>query len=72
MNGNAAANVLNGLGENDTMTGGGGTDTFVFGAALGSGIVDTIADFNVAADTIKLENLIFSGIANGTLTVAAF
>ena len=70
--GNAGANVLNGLGGLDTLTGGGGADAFVFSTALGAGNVDTITDFNVAADTIRLENAIFTGLAAGALTAAAF
>jgi len=70
--GNAGANRLNGLGGNDTLTGGPGADSFVFSTALGSGNIDTITDFNVAADTIRLENAIFSGLVAGTLAAAAF
>ena len=70
--GNAGANVLNGLGGLDTLTGGSGADAFVFSSALGAGNVDTITDFNVIADTIRLENAIFTGLVAGALTAAAF
>ena len=70
--GNAGANRLHGGGGLDTLNGGGGADTFVFNTALGAGNVDTISDFNVAADTIELENAIFVGLAAGTLTAGAF
>jgi len=70
--GNAGANVLNGLGGLDTLTGGGGADAFVFSTALGAGNIDTMTDFNVAADTIRLENAIFTGLVAGVLTAAAF
>ncbi len=70
--GNAGANRINGLGGNDTLTGGGGSDTFVFTTALGATNIDEITDFNVAADTIELENAIFTVLATGTLTAAAF
>jgi len=70
--GNAGINVLNGLGGLDTLTGGGGADAFVFSTALGAGNIDTITDFNVIADTIRLENAIFTGLVAGVLTAAAF
>lgn len=63
--------IAGGLG-NDTLTGGSGYDIFVFDAALGAGNVDRITDFNVAQDTIRLENGIFKGLAAGQLSVAVF
>ena len=72
LNGNSGNNVLNGSSGNDTMTGGAGNDTFVFNTALGSGNVDHIADFNVAADTMKIDNAFFTGLTTGTLSAAAF
>jgi len=44
----------------------------VFRNALGSNNVDTITDFNRAADTIELENSIFTGLTRGVLATAAF
>jgi Ca2+-binding RTX toxin-like protein len=45
---------------NDTLSGGWGRDTFVFKSALNAKFnVDTITDFNVKDDTIRLENGIF-------------
>jgi Ca2+-binding RTX toxin-like protein len=71
--GNAGVNRIDGKGGIDTLQGGGGADTFVFSSALGAGNVDTIVDFNVAADTIELENAIFTVLnAPGTLAAAAF
>jgi len=70
--GNAGANVLNGLGGLDTLTGSGGADAFVFSTALGAGNVDTVIDFNVTADTIRLENAVLTGLVAGVLTAAAF
>ncbi len=70
--GNDGANRLNGGGGNDVLTGRGGADTFVFTSALGAGNIDEITDFSVVADTIELESAIFTGLANGTLTAAAF
>ncbi len=70
--GNSGANQINGGAGNDTLTGGSGSDSFVFNTALGSGNVDEITDFNVLADTIRLENAIFIGLAGGTLAASAF
>ncbi len=70
--GNAGTNLLDGKGGNDTMTGGAGADSFQFSTALGAGNIDTITDFNVAADTIRLENAVFTGLAAGSLSSAAF
>ena len=54
--------------------GGIGSDQFVFNTALNAATnVDNITDFNVAADTMVLENAIFTTIAGtGTLTAAQF
>jgi len=70
--GNAGENVLSGLGGPDTLTGGAGADTFVFAAATVAGNIDTVTDFNIAADTIFLENLFFTGLPGGLLAAAAF
>jgi len=71
--GNAGDNLINGAAGADTLTGGAGKDTFMFNTALGSPNVDTITDFNVVDDTIRLENGIFTAIAGtGTLTAAQF
>ena len=71
--GNAGNNVINGGLGADTLTGGAGKDTFMFNTRLGSPNVDTITDFNVADDTIRLENGIFTALSGtGTLTAAQF
>jgi Ca2+-binding RTX toxin-like protein len=72
--GNAASNAINGGGGNDTLIGAGGNDFFLFNTALGSGNIDTIVDFNVAADIIRLENAVFAalGAVTGTLAAGAF
>jgi Ca2+-binding RTX toxin-like protein len=71
--GNAGNNVLNGGFGNDILTGGAGADTFFFSTALNATHnVDVIDDFNVAADTIRLENSIFTGLAAGVLAANAF
>jgi len=71
--GNAGDNFINGGLGADTLTGLAGKDTFMFNTALGSPNVDTITDFNVADDTIRLENGVFTAISGtGTLTAAQF
>ena len=56
------------------LTGGAGLDTFIFNTALNTATNrDTITDFSVADDTIRLENAIFTAIGPvGTLAAAAF
>ncbi len=73
LSGLGGADFLNGKGGNDRLTGGTGADSFVFDTALNTGLNrDTITDFNVADDTIRLENAIFIGLATGTLASTAF
>jgi Ca2+-binding RTX toxin-like protein len=61
LTGNAGANTLNGGAGADTLTGGAGRDTFVFNTALN---VDRITDFNVADDTIALDNAVMPGLGS--------
>ncbi len=71
--GNAGNNVLDGRAGSDVLTGGLGADTFVFKEVLGASNIDTITDFNVVADMIRLDNAVFSAIAGtGTLSLAQF
>ena len=70
--GNGGSNAINGGTGSDSLTGGSGSDTFIFNSNLGSSNVDTITDYNVVADTIRLENAIFTGLANGALAASAF
>lgn len=83
LTGNTANNTLNGLSGNDTINGGAGNDVltgstgndfFDFTTTLSSTTNrDTITDFNPVADTIRLENAIFTQLtATGTLSFAAF
>ncbi len=66
INGNAGANLLNGGGGNDTLTGGLGNDVFLFNTFPNAATNrDTITDYNVAADTIYLEDGLFIGIGVG-------
>jgi serralysin len=70
--GNAGANVLDGKGGNDVLLGLDGQDSFAFTTALGAGNVDRIDDFVVADDTIRLDNAVFGGLADGALAAGAF
>ncbi|MCV3244172.1 calcium-binding protein, partial [Mesorhizobium sp. ZC-5] len=66
--GNSGNNLLNGASGHDQLTGGAGNDTFIFNTALNAAAnVDAIFDFSVPADTIMLENTIFSTLAAGVL-----
>ncbi|MEY9558838.1 calcium-binding protein [Sinorhizobium fredii] len=72
--GNSGNNILNGGAGSDKLTGGLGNDTFFFNSTLSATTnVDSITDFNVANDTIRLENAVFTAIVGaGTLTAAQF
>jgi Ca2+-binding RTX toxin-like protein len=72
INGGSGNDTLNGGAGLDTLTGGSGADTFIFNTALGTGNVDRFADFNAVADTIRLENAIFTGLADGNLAATGF
>lgn len=71
--GNTGHNVLNGGGGIDSLTGGSGADAFVFNTAPGSTNIDTITDFRVIDDTIRIDNAVFTAAgADGALSAAAF
>ena len=83
ISGLGGGDTINGGLGNDTLTGGLGNDFFVFNTALNALTnKDTITDFNVVNDTIRLENSgvglfnTLTGAANigpgGVLTAAAF
>jgi Ca2+-binding RTX toxin-like protein len=81
MLGNSGANNLNGAAGNDlldgglgldVLTGGAGHDVFRFTTSISSKTADKITDFNAADDTILLSNLVFTGLATGTLSASAF
>jgi Ca2+-binding RTX toxin-like protein len=71
--GGAGNDLLAGGLGNDTLTGGIGQDTFAFNSTLGAGNIDTLTDFNVANDTIRLSKGIFTTLTTpGVLAAAAF
>ncbi|MGO4727518.1 MULTISPECIES: beta strand repeat-containing protein [unclassified Inquilinus] len=70
--GNAGANVIDGGAGADTLYGDGGNDSFRFDTTLGAANIDRVLDFSVPADTIQLENAVFTGLAAGSLAAGAF
>jgi Ca2+-binding RTX toxin-like protein len=72
LNGGAGEDVLRGGAGNDKLTGGADSDVFVFNTALGKTNVDSVRDFNVADDTIHLDNAIFTRLADGDLAASRF
>jgi Ca2+-binding RTX toxin-like protein len=82
IDGGAGSDLLEGNAGNDTLIGGlgidlleggAGGDIFVFNAALAVANRDQIADFNAAADTLRLENAVMTKLgAAGALNVSAF
>ena len=72
--GNKGANTLKGKGGNDVLTGLDGSDSFVFNTGLdGTNNVDRITDFNIADDTIRVDDAIFTQAGpTGVLAAAAF
>ena len=63
--GGAGNDTLYGVAGNDTLTGGAGYDNFVFNTAISAATnVDTITDFNVVQDTIRLDNAVMSALGS--------
>ncbi len=69
--GGSGSDTIFGGSSGDVMTGGTGNDVFVFDTGIGSAI-DTITDFNVTDDTIRLDDSIFAGLSLGALAAGAF
>lgn len=83
LTGDANANALDGAGGNDTLNGGQGNDWLIGGPGgdyfvfdtlpNASGNVDRIVDFNVADDTLQLENALFTSLLTpGPLAAGSF
>jgi hypothetical protein len=56
----------------DVLSGGAGKDTFTFDTKPGSKNVDVILDFNVADDTIRLNDTAFTKLKSGKLSASSF
>ncbi|MFN0190886.1 MAG: beta strand repeat-containing protein [Aestuariivirga sp.] len=72
MIGNTGNNFIDGKLGSDNLTGGLGMDNFVFTTALSAANVDTITDFTVVDDTLRLDNGVFAALPLGFLAAAAF
>ena len=64
LKGGAGDDTLNGGLGNDTLTGGTGLDKFLFDTALGTSNVDTLTDFNLTQDKIRLDDDIFFALSS--------
>jgi serralysin len=63
--------ICGGLG-NDILKGGADDDVFLFDSALRPANVDRIVGFEIAGDSIALDDAILRGLTGGTLNAAAF
>ena len=74
VNGGAGNDVVSGMAGKDKLTGGLGNDLFLFNTALNAATnVDTVTDFSVPNDTVRLENAVFTTLtALGRLAADAF
>lgn len=72
IDGGAGDDVISGSEGRDVLTGSLGRDTFVFDSTLDRANADRITDFNVTADTIELDQTIFSELSAGTLKASEF
>jgi len=73
LTGDSLANLLAGGGGKDALKGAAGADIFLFNTALNfSTNLDHVVDFT-SADTIELDNAVFSGLTTtGVLSASAF
>ncbi len=67
--GNDLANVITGNNASNQLTGGAGNDIFKF---ITKGPSDKITDYNVASDTVQLENAAFTALTTGALIASQF
>ncbi|MDX2275201.1 MAG: calcium-binding protein [Hyphomonadaceae bacterium] len=73
LSGGGGDDALYGQTGQDSLTGGAGRDAFVLNSPLTAANADTITDFSVPADTIKLENSVFTELGGaGVLATAKF
>src|SRR6185503_6897049 len=70
---NNAANVINGGGGNDGLTGNGGPDVFLFNTTPNTATnCDVVTDFSTFGDKFHLDDAVFANTALGTLAAGAF
>ena len=72
INGGAGDDKIWAKNGSDVLIGGAGKDTFTFDTKLASTNVDTIIDFNVADDTIRLNDTVFTKLKYGNLSSSSF
>lgn len=75
IHGGGGNDLVFGNGGNDVLAGGAGNDYFVFNTALNARTnVDRIVDFNVTADTVRLDNAVMAGLGTvlGMLSAEKF
>lgn len=72
--GGGGNDMIKGYGGKDVVSGGAGQDIFIFNSKLNATTnVDAITDYNVADDTIHLDNAVFTALTTlGTLAASAF
>ncbi|MDQ0323620.1 Ca2+-binding RTX toxin-like protein [Pararhizobium capsulatum DSM 1112] len=69
INGGGGNDYIYGGAGNDKLTGGAGNDNFVFNTAISAATnVDTILDFNVIQDTIRLDNAVMPGLGSSMVS----
>ncbi|MBM6595531.1 M10 family metallopeptidase C-terminal domain-containing protein [Microvirga pudoricolor] len=73
LSGQSGNDIIRGMGGMDTLSGGLGSDIFVFNTTLSRKNVDTITDFQARIDKIHLDNNVFKKVGpDGALKKGAF
>jgi len=72
IDGHGGDDLIAGKGGRDKLIGGHGHDTFVFDTPPGKANVSLILDLDPAEDTIALDHLVFSALAQGPLSSDTF
>lgn len=73
LNGGSGNDRLFGGAGADVLTGGANNDAFYFNSTLNAiSNIDRIADYNVAQDTMYLDDAIFTHLARGSINAASF
>jgi Ca2+-binding RTX toxin-like protein len=72
INGKSGDDMIWAKNGSDVLSGGAGKDSFTFDTKPGSQNVDVILDFNVADDTIRLNDSAFTKLKYGKLSASSF